>query len=241
MYLEEETLRLSRDTRMLCHIISQIKTLFWMSSSSAPTTLARQLLDKDNLVADADGPVLMVWGCNMVDKWEFIPSPLCHQHPKVRFWISEDTSRNHTGYYDPATEEILSQSPVVPCRPRYVGYRGGVASVQNGSVTMLNTSLPHLSISPLRSNYTFNPPSWERDTTAASNHAPLPVTYEDVGGYVESLGYMIHHIHKKDITYLIIIVTISGVWILFLSPLYRMRRDLREAQRKIDTLLYLMK
>ncbi|CAG5057119.1 unnamed protein product [Parnassius apollo] len=40
MYLEEETLRLSRDTRILCHIISQIKTLFWMSSSSAPTTLA---------------------------------------------------------------------------------------------------------------------------------------------------------------------------------------------------------
>ncbi|CAG5030423.1 unnamed protein product [Parnassius apollo] len=65
MYLEEETLRLAKDTKMLCHIITQLKTLFWMSSESAPTTLARQLLSKDNVVAEADGPILMVWGCNI--------------------------------------------------------------------------------------------------------------------------------------------------------------------------------
>ncbi|CAG5030414.1 unnamed protein product [Parnassius apollo] len=98
MYLEEETLRLAKDTKMLCHIITQLKTLFWMSSESAPTTLARQLLSKDNVVAEADGPILMVWGCNIVNRWEFVSSPLCHLHPKISYWISDDPSANHTGY-----------------------------------------------------------------------------------------------------------------------------------------------
>ncbi|CAG5001136.1 unnamed protein product [Parnassius apollo] len=88
-----------------------------MSSETAPTTLARQLLSKDHVVAEADGPILMVWGCNVVNEWEFVSSPLCHLHPKINYWIAEDPSSNHTGYYEPVTEEILDKSPVVPCRP----------------------------------------------------------------------------------------------------------------------------
>ena len=37
MYLEEEALRLSHQTKMLCHIIKQLSTLFWLASGPEPT------------------------------------------------------------------------------------------------------------------------------------------------------------------------------------------------------------
>lgn len=156
MYLEEESMRLDHQTKMLCHIIKQLRTLFWLTSGPKPTIMARNLLGRNKIVAEMRENLLLVWGCNTVDTWHPILSSLCYEHMPVLYRITEVPDAERTGYLDITTQEIMRSSSVAPCRTHYLGD--------------INGTFPHLRQSPSSGNTSFNPPSWERETTEAANH-----------------------------------------------------------------------
>lgn len=149
MYLEEEAMRVGHMTDMLCHITQQLRTLFWMSSGTEPTILARKALQKSNIVAEARDRVLLVWGCNTVDRWDPVPTSVCYDWPTVSYWTKESPLENRTGHLDPHTHEIHARSTRSPCKTIYLERNGSLASLTNGSLTILNGSYPYLRLSPV--------------------------------------------------------------------------------------------
>lgn len=221
-----------------------MRTLFWMSSGAEPTILARRALKRSNIVAEVRGSVLLIWGCNTVDKWEPITSKFCHEYPLVSYWTQEDPTSVKTGHLDPHTQEIIALSPLSSCKTHFLYMSNTLVSVYNGSVHVLNGTHPLLRITASSDSPSCSPPSWERETTAASNHRTPALTYDDLGGYKpedETLGSMIHHLHNKDWAFILIGISVTGIWCLILAPILRLRQHVRNLRTRVDMLTYTTK
>lgn len=245
MYLEEESLRFSHQTKMLCHIIKQLRTLFWLASGQEPTVLARDVLNRPNIVAEVKESLLLVWGCNTVTKWEPRPTKVCYEHLPITYYLEEKPGVEMSGYLETTTQEILRASSHAPCRTYYLGDSdSNLIRVYNGSKTRMNMTFPHIRLSPSSGNTTFNPPSWERETTEASNHKVIPITQTDMGTYnpeEETLGSMIHHLHNRDLMPMIIAGVTILMWMFVLAPIWKLKREVNEIRSRQDGLLYALK
>lgn len=215
-----------------------------MSTGAEPTILARKALQRNNIVAEAREAVLLVWGCNEADRWTPEPSSSCHEHPQVRYWVSKSDPVGTLGHLDPHTQEIIKSSSLAPCRTHYLKKGDNLISVTNGSVTILNGTYPFLRLSPMSGDTLYNPPSWVRDTTEASNHKTQQLTYNDIGNYnpeEETLGSMIHHLHSRDSFYIFMLASVLLLWIFILAPIIKLRKDIRTLSSRQDGMLFALK
>lgn len=227
MYLEEETIRLGHKTSMLCNLIKQLKTLFWMSSGAGPSTLARELLNTTLITAETRGSHLLVWRCKRVAEWSPANTSLCHYHPKVTYKINK-TSIASEGYLNPHTNEIEKRSQLGPCKTHYIVHQNNLTMLRNGSMSVVEDHHLVMKISSAGSMGAYTPPSWEGTMTQVVEHEAPPLTYDDLGDYnpaEETLGSLIGHIHVRDKTTLTIITILILMSLLIIYPIWKLKQE----------------